>query len=448
MDVARRSMALGLRAVRTLGGLEVLDRVGLRERTERGLYALTRTTGRTAGAASRTFAASTARARPARTATTERRELFDLTPTDEQRMLTEGFASFAAEVVRPAASEADTAHETPSKLLVQGNELGATMLAIPTELGGVVETRSAVTSVLATEALAHGDPGIAVASFAPASVSTALALWGDADQQATYLTEFTEVASGDDAQPPVAALAVLEPRALFDPFTPAVTARREGGDLVLDGTKSLVPRAGEAELFLVAVAFDGSPPGAGPALVLVESSTAGLGVEAEPAMGLHAAATGRLTLDGVRVPAGNLLADGDPDVYAEMVHRARLGWCAVALGAGQAVLDHVTPYVNEREAFGEPISHRQSVAFAVADVAIELEGMRLATYRAASRADQGRRFARQAAYARTLCATHGMTIGSTGVQLLGGHGYVKEHPVERWYRDLRAIGVMEGALLV
>jgi alkylation response protein AidB-like acyl-CoA dehydrogenase len=135
-------------------------------------------------------------------------------------------------------------------------------------------------------------------------------------------------------------------------------------------------------------------------------------------------------------------------VYAECVHRARLAWCAVAVGTAQAVLDHVIPYVNERKAFGEPISHRQAVAFAVSDIAIELEGMRLALWRAASLADQGRPFAKEAAIARHLCATKGTQIGSEGVQLLGGHGYVKEYPVERWYRDLRAAGVMEGALLV
>jgi len=112
------------------------------------------------------------------------------------------------------------------------------------------------------------------------------------------------------------------------------------------------------------------------------------------------------------------------------------------------VLDYVVPYVNERVAFGEPIANRQAVAFAVADVGIELEGMRLATLRAASRADQGKDFAHATTLARQLCSEKGMAIGSEGVQLLGGHGFVKEHPVERWYRDLRAAGVMEGALLV
>jgi alkylation response protein AidB-like acyl-CoA dehydrogenase len=119
----------------------------------------------------------------------------------------------------------------------------------------------------------------------------------------------------------------------------------------------------------------------------------------------------------------------------------------MAVGTAQAVLDYVIPYCNERKAFGEPISNRQGVAFPIADIAIELEGMRLLVLRAASRIDRGSPAGRAAALARLQCASKGMEIGSDGVQLLGGHGYIKEHPVERWYRDLRAIGVLEGALL-
>jgi alkylation response protein AidB-like acyl-CoA dehydrogenase len=130
------------------------------------------------------------------------------------------------------------------------------------------------------------------------------------------------------------------------------------------------------------------------------------------------------------------------------VRLGRIGWAALACGTGKAVLDYVIPYVNQRRAFGEPISHRQAVAFMVADIGIELEGARLTTLRAAARAEQGRSYAREAALAKRLASEHGMRIGSDGVQLLGGHGYVKEHPVERWYRDLRAVGVMEGVVLI
>ena len=301
-----------------------------------------------------------------------------------------------------------------------------------------MQEQAAVGSVLIGEALAHGDLGIAYAALAPGAVAIAIGHWGTADQQAAYLPAFT----GEDV--PAAALAVLEPKPLFDPFSLETKARRDGSDWVIDGAKSLVARPGDCELFVIAAEAEGL----GPALFVVEAGTGGLAVEPEPAMGLRPAATGRLILDGVRVPEGALIADGERDAYAECVHRARIAWCALSIGTSQAVLDYVIPYVNERIAFGEPVSNRQGVAFTVSDIGIETDGMRLVTYRAASRADQGKDFAHEAALARRLCAAKGMQAGSDGVQLLGGHGYVKEHPVERWYRDLRAAGVMEGALLV
>jgi alkylation response protein AidB-like acyl-CoA dehydrogenase len=112
------------------------------------------------------------------------------------------------------------------------------------------------------------------------------------------------------------------------------------------------------------------------------------------------------------------------------------------------VLDYVTPYVKEREAFGEPIAHRQAVAFAVADMATEIDGLELLVWRGASRAEQGLSFGREAALARKFATDKGMRIGLDGVQLLGGHGFTKEHPVERWYRNLRAIGVAEGVVVL
>jgi alkylation response protein AidB-like acyl-CoA dehydrogenase len=416
----------GLKALRIAAGSPALDRLGLRKGAERLLTNVTREgvrAGRTFARVQRTGAA--ARQRPARAS-----GLFDLTPTDEQAMLVEALSAFASDRLRPAAQAADEACGPPEGLVAEASEIGVALLGVPEALGGLTEERSAVTSVLAAEALArHGDMGQAVALLAPAGVAAALARFGDASQQATYLPAFT----GADVAP--AALAVLEAGALFDPFAPATTARRSNGDWILDGEKALVPLGASAELLLVAAATDD-----GPAAFIVEQ---GFSTEPEPAMGVRAAATARVRLDGVK---GALLCAGDD--YAELIDRARLAWCALAAGTARAVLDYVIPYVNERRAFGEPISHRQAVAFTVADMAIEAEGMRLLTLRAAARLDHARDAAHAVALARRLCADKGSQIGSHGVQLLGGHGYVKEHPVERWYRDLRAGGVMEGALAV
>ncbi len=432
-----RGMAAGLRALNRFASSSVVDRLGLREPAERFLRGATKTTMRTAANAGRTFAATQKLTTPARQPRAGGRALFDLTPTDEQQMLTESVRSFALERVRPAAEEADARAAAPEALLSQANELGLAMVGVPVQLGGALQERSAITSVLMAEALAQGDMGFAVACLAPAGVSTALGLWGDADQQATYLHEFVS------EDPPAAAVCMLEPQPLFDPFKPKTSARAAGGGFVLDGVKGLVPRAADSELFVVGANLAGR----GPALFVVESKTPGISVEPEPAMGIRAAATGRVRFEDVQLPAGALLGEASPEVYAECVALGRLGWCALAVGTGQAALDYVIRYVNERKAFGEPISHRQAVAFTVSNIAIELAGMRLATYRAASRADQGQPYGRETALARRLCAERGMAIGSDGVQLLGGHGYVKEHPVERWYRDLRAAGLMEGALL-
>jgi alkylation response protein AidB-like acyl-CoA dehydrogenase len=433
---SRDPIGIAVAVLNKVAQVGALDRFGLRKPAERVVFEATRSGFRTLGAVNRQFArAARPKGGPARVPSANPKGVFDLTPTEDEQMLVDVVTELAAEVVRPTATEADSAAAAPADVLGAGQEIGLPTLGVPEELGGISTERSAMAGTLVAEALAHGDMGLAVALLAPGAVSTALSLWGSAEQQATYLPAFT----GDDA--PAAALALTEPRPLFDPLEPTTTAVRDGDGYRLSGVKSMVPRGADAELFVVGASLDGEPR-----LFLVESSTEGLEIEAEPSMGLRAAALSRVVLDGVRVEAISAL--GDAEAYVECVRLSRLAWCALSVGTAQAVLDYVIPYVNEREAFGEPISHRQSVAFMVANIGIELQAMRLVTYRAASRAAQGRSFGREVALARRLCAERGMQVGNDGVQLLGGHGFVKEHPVERWYRDLRAIGLMEGGVLV
>lgn len=437
MSVTERAMGLGLKALGRFAGSEAVDRLGIREPANRVVYRATRDGFRAAGVAGQAFKQARRAGDPARLRPASDSGVFDLTPTDEQQMVQETFRAFALEQLRPAALDADSACAAPADLLEQTAELGLSLLGVPEDLGGAVSERSTVTAVLAAEALAQGDMGLAAAALAPASVASALSLWGDADQQATYLPALV----GDE--PPAAAIALHEPRPLFNPLSLETVVTRNG-ELVLNGAKALVPRAADASLLIVGAEL----PWTGPVLLLVETATKGITVRRAPTMGARAAGFGELRFENVRLPASALLGGGAPEVYAECVRRSRLAWCALALGTGRSVLDYVTSYVNERVAFGEPISHRQAVAFTVSDLAIELEGMRLATLRAASRADADTPFADEVAAAHTLCVRHGAQIGSAGVQLLGGHGYVKEHPVERWYRDLQAVGAIEGGLLV
>jgi alkylation response protein AidB-like acyl-CoA dehydrogenase len=354
-------------------------------------------------------------------------------------MILETVNEFAEEILRPAAHAADDAATYPADLIAKAAELGVTAINIPEDFDGIAEHRATVTNALVAEALAYGDMGLALPILAPGGVASALTHWGSAGQQATYLKEF----AGENV--PQACVAIAEPHALFDPTMLKTTAVRTPSGYRLDGVKSLVPAAADAELFIVAAQCNGKP-----ALFIVEASSAGVTVTPDPSMGIRAAALGRVELNKVTVPLSARLGEDDASDadYSEAIALSRLGWAALAVGTSHAVLDYVIPYVKEREAFGEPVARRQSVAFMCANIAIELDGLRLITWRGAARAEQGLPFAREAALAKRLGTDKGMQIGLDGVQLLGGHGFTKEHPVERWYRDLRAIGVAEGVVVI
>ena len=434
---------IGLALITPLVGQEFLDKYKLRDPFNRGLKYGVKQVFSVAGATTRQFKkVSGSKSGPTRLKRSGA-DYFDLTPDDEQKMIVETVSEFAEEVMRPAAHDADEAATYPEELVSKAAELGITAINVPEDFEGIADHRAAVTNVLVAEALAYGDMGLALPILAPAGVASAITHWGSADQQASYLKEF----AGENV--PQACVAIAEPQPLFDPTALKTTAVRTPSGYRLDGVKSLVPAAANAELFIVAAQLNGKP-----ALFIVESSAKGLTVTPDRSMGIRAAALGQVELDRVTVPLSARLGEeeappADSDrIYSEAIALSRLGWAALAVGTAHAVLDYVVPYVKERHAFGEPIAHRQAVAFMCANIAIEFDGLRLITWRGASRADQGLPFAREAALAKRLGTDKGMQIGLDGVQLLGGHGYTKEHPVERWYRDLRAIGVAEGIVVI
>ena len=435
----RSATDIGLALITPIVGQEFLDRYKLRDPLNRTLRYGVKQVFSAAGASTRQFKRIQGLGKAPTRLKVSGADYFDLTPDDDQKMILETVEEFAEEILRPAARDADDAATYPPDLITRAAELGITAINIPEDFDGIAAHRSTVTNALVAEALAYGDMGLALPILAPGGVASALTHWGSADQQATYLTEF----AGDNV--PQACLAIAEPHALFDPTALKTTAVRTPSGYRLNGVKSLVPAAAEAELFIVGAQLSGKP-----ALFIVESSTQGVSVKADPSMGIRAAALGRIELENVSVPlSARLGEDGATDAdYSEAIALARLGWAALAVGTAHAVLDHVVPYIKERQAFGEPIAHRQAVAFMTANIAIELDGLRMITWRGASRAEQGMPFAREAALAKRLGTDKGMQIGLDGVQLLGGHGYTKEHPVERWYRDLRAIGVAEGVVVI
>ena len=438
----RSVTAIGLALITPIVGQEFLDKYNLRDPLNRGLRYGVKTAFSAAGASTRQFKRVQGLGKPATRLKSSGAGYFDLTPDDDQKMIVETVEEFAEEILRPAARDADDAASYPADLISKAAELGITALNVPENFDGIAESRTTVTNALVAEALAYGDMGLALPILAPGGVASALTHWGSADQQTTYLGEF----AGENV--PQACVAIAEPQPLFDPTALKTIAVRTPSGYRLDGVKSLVPAAADAELFIVGAQLNGKPT-----LFIVEASAQGLTVQADPSMGIRAGALGRVELDKVTVPLNARLGEDVSDAehaqnYSEAIALSRLGWAALAVGTSHAVLDYVIPYVKERHAFGEPVAHRQSVAFMCANIAIELDGLRLITWRGAARAEQGLPFAREAALARKLGADKGMQIGLDGVQLLGGHGYTKEHPVERWYRDLRAIGVAEGVIVL
>ncbi len=364
-------------------------------------------------------------------------DLFDLNYTEEQSIIRESVQALAVKM-RTAAEKIDDSGSIPDELWQEFNDLQLAYMQVPEALGGMMKQKSTVTQMMIAETLAYGDLGQAYAFFTKHSVLNALIQWGTAGQQETLVPDFL------NEQPEIATIAINEPTPLFSPFELTTTAVKIDGKYLLNGTKNMVPLAEKSTYILVAAKTDDS----GIQLFIVDKNTKGVSITPDRSMGLIAAELCRMDLENVSVDESAILGEKKGLNYPEFISYSKLGWCALAVGCCQAVLDYVIPYTNDRYAFGEPISHRQAVAFMIADIKIELDSMRMLTQRAAARAEQGLDFEREAYLAHVLCSDKSMQIGSNGVQLLGGHGYIRDFPVERWYRDLRAVSIgMNGVHL-
>lgn len=365
--------------------------------------------------------------------------LFDLTPTEEQTLMRDTVRKFVQNELKAKVRAADEAAEPPAGFYEKVQELGFNMVAIPEAMGGFGASRSPVGNVLIAEDLAYGDLSLALGAMSSLSFVNTVIDQGSAAQQQTYLPAFAE----EKFLP--AALALMEPGLHANASDPKTQAVREGGDYVLRGEKTMVPLGCSAEYLIVSATVEGE----GACAFILNRGTAGVSTEREHFMGLRPLELAKLKIDDARVPAAQKLGEGEKTFDLQRVlSLGRIGLAALATGTCNAVLDYVKDYCNERVAFGEPITNRQSVAFMIADIAIELDGLRLMTYRAASRAEQGLPFEREAYLAKLQATDRGMQIGTDGVQLLGGHGFIRDHMVELYYRNLRAIGVLEGALCV
>jgi alkylation response protein AidB-like acyl-CoA dehydrogenase len=369
----------------------------------------------------------------------EQAELFDLTLTEEQRITRESMQRFAESELQAISRDADEAGETPEGFLDKTLELGLSLIPIPEEFGGAGMPRSPIANVLNAEDLGKGDFSLALAALTPLAFINAVIDNGTEAQKEKFLTPLA-----DEKFVP-ASIALMEPKATFEPSEPETTAEKSGNDYILNGVKSNVILGSTAEYILVIA----QEAGANVEGFIVEKGADGLSIENKKSMGLRPVDTSTITLDNVKISGSNKLGENEKSLDLErLIDLSRLGVCALAVGTCEAVLEYVAEYANERIAFGEPIAYRQSVAFMIANIAIELEAMRLMIWRAASRAEQGLDFHKEAYLAYVLCSDKSMEIGNNGVQVLGGHGFTREHPVELWYRNLRAVGILEGCATI
>lgn len=407
--------------------------LNLRKFTERFVYEGTKNGIKMSNAASKMFKGS--KGKGERLEPKAGNDLFDLTYNEDQQMIQQSIQQFAVKM-RNAAEKIDDSFSIDEELWNDFNELQLAYLQVPESMGGMMKDKTTVTQMMMVETLAHGDLGQALAFFTRHSVLNAIINWGTDVQQADLVPEFLQ------DKPVTASIAINEPTPLFSPYELSTTAEKEGTDYILNGKKNMVPLGESSTYFLVAAKLQDNSI----QLFIVNKESKGLSITTERGMGLNAAQLCELIFENVKVDETAILGGNDGIHYQEFINFCKLGWCALAVGCCQAVLDYVIPYANDRYAFGEPISHRQAVAFMIADIKIELESMRILTQRAVSKAEQGLDFEKEVYLAHLLCSEKGMQIGSNGIQLLGGHGYIRDFPVERWYRDLRAVSIAVNGL--
>ncbi len=363
--------------------------------------------------------------------------MVNFSPSEEQELLRQTLSSFAREVLRPQAREADEKNTVPEGIPAKGWELGLVQDAIPEAFGGYGSARSAVAGTMIVEELAYGSLGVGLHLVSPRLVTIPLVALGTDEQKAHWLPKF----AGADFT--AGSAAFVEPRWDFDPTELRTSARREGGEWVLDGTKCFVPLAPEAAVILV---YAAAPDGL--AAFLVERGTKGLTIgEREKNMGVKSLATYTVTLDGVRVPAAARLG-GDGANVQSMIDASRVASAAAAVGVGRAAFDYARDYAKERKAFGVAIAQKQAIAFMLSNMAIEVDAMRLLAWEAAWRIDQGLPATREAYLARQYAADQVLKIADNALQVLGGHGYIRDHLVELCLRDARGFASLDGLAIV
>jgi alkylation response protein AidB-like acyl-CoA dehydrogenase len=352
----------------------------------------------------------------------------------EQRELRALAHEFAERELRPIAREWDELEDCPPGLLGKAAALGLTSHAIPAEYGG--GGVSAVTSSLVAEELSWGCAGLAAPIGATMFPVRPLLRAGSDEQKRRWLPRLAS------EQGCLAAIAFTEPGAGSDVAGIGATARRDGDEYVLNGEKCYVTNGGIAELTIVFVKLDGEVTA-----FLLEAGDPGVQAgRKEPKLGLRSSYTGSIQLDEARLPPDRLLGEeGEGLALAlDFFAHSRPQVAASAVGIARAAFEYATAYANERQAFGKPLIAKQGVSFKLADMAIQVEAARLLVWRAAAALDAGEDAGLLGSYAKAFAADTAMSVTTDAVQVLGGAGIMRDHPVEKWLRDAKVLQIVEG----
>lgn len=360
--------------------------------------------------------------------------MYSFAPTEEQKMLMEAISRYASLDLRAKAHDADEAGNLPQKLIAKGWELGFLQASIPEQYGGFGE-RSAVTGVLALEELAFGDLAGALGVLAPGLFATPILLAGNERQKQDNLPPVVEA----DWQPYTAAL--VEPTFDFDPNDLDTFAVEDGVDYVINGKKIYVPYAQEFAGMIVYARLGDQTQG-----FVIPAGASGVEVGArDRLMGIKALPLYQVNLVDVHIPKSNRLGGAEGHDFAPILASMRLAMASLAVGLSRAALEYTRDYARERDVFGVKVAQKQAIAFMLAEMATEVEAIRLLIWEAAWLLDNGKPEAIDQAYLALNGATDmAMMVTDRAVQILGGHGYIREHPVELWMRNGRGIAVLNG----
>jgi len=360
------------------------------------------------------------------------------TLSEDEQMFRASVREFAEGEVRPRVAEMDEHAKLDPALIRQCFDLGLMGIETPEEFGGA--GASFFTAILAVEELSRVDASVAVlVDVQNTLVNNALIRWGNPEQKERYLPQL--------ASEGVGAYALSEAGSGSDAFAMQTRALDKGDHYLINGQKLWITNGNEAEIFIL---FANANPEAGYRGItafIVEKGFAGFSVgKKENKLGIRASSTTELILDGCKVPKENVLGEMGKGykVSIETLNEGRIGIGAQMIGIARGALECAIAYTGERQQFGKPVNQFQSVQFQLAEMATELEAARLMVYNAARMKDAGMNFVREAAMAKLYASRAAEQVSSVAIELYGGYGFVKDYPVEKYWRDSKIGAIYEG----